>query len=156
VQLETTPPAPVLSGQQLIEVLDQLANVDAENAVSYAWCETHAQARELRALFTRRAAECLAASQELREVSLEHGARPQEAEPPRRGWRPPPGGADGDLRLLDAAAGAAAAALETHHAALRRDLPLTVLAVVQRQCEVEQRGHEDLRQLHEQLRTEMN
>ena len=152
MQLETTPPAPVLGGQALIEVLDQLAVIDAENAVAYAWCADHAHGLELRALFTRRAAECLAASQEMREVSLEHGAKPHEAEPPRRGWRPAPGPDDEvDVRMFDAAARASAAALESHHAALRKDLPLTVLAVVQRQCEVEQRGHDDLRQLREQM-----
>jgi uncharacterized protein (TIGR02284 family) len=131
--------------------------LDAENAAAYGWCAEHAQAREARALFTRRAAECLAASQELREVAVEHGAKPLEAEPPRRGWRPAAAtGSDVDLRMFDAGQRAAAAALECYHAALRKDLPLTVLAVVQRQCEVEQRGHDDVRQLHEQIRAEVH
>jgi hypothetical protein len=47
---------------------------------------------------------------------------------------------------------ASESALERYRGALRKDLPLTVLALVQRQSEIEQRGHDDLQRMAERMR----
>ena len=155
--VETTPAA-LMSEGQVVDVLNELIETAKDGEAGYAWCADHCTAAALRGLCVRRAAEASAAARELQELVLAHGGRPEDqgtvAGALRRGWVTVLSGqqASDDLQMLGASVRASDSALERYRAALRKDLPLTVLAVVQRQSEVEQRGHDDLQQMAERMR----
>lgn len=155
--VETTPAA-LMSEGQVVEVLNELIETAKDGEAGYAWCADHCTAAAVRGLCLRRAAEAAAVERELQDLVLAHGGRPEDqgtvSGALRRGWVTVLSGlqASDDLQMLVACVHASESALERYRAALRKDLPLTVLAVVQRQSEIEQRGHDDLQQMAERMR----
>ena len=155
--VETTPAA-LMSEGQVVDVLNELIETAKDGEAGYAWCADHCTAAALRGLCVRRAAETAAAARELQDLVLTHGGKPEEhgteAGAVRRGWVTVLSGqqASDDLQMLESCLQASDSALERYRAALRKDLPLTVLALVQRQSEIEQRGHDDLQRMAERLR----
>ena len=153
-----TTPAALMSEEQVIAVLNELGETARDSEAGFAWCAEHCTAAALRGLCVRRAAETAAAARELQDLVLTHGGKPEtrgtESGAVRRGWVTVLSGlqASDDLQMLDACVQASESALERYRAALRKDLPLTVLALVQRQSEIEQRGHEDLQHMAARLR----
>ena len=155
--VETTPAA-LMSEDQVVAVLNELVETGKDGEAGFAWCAEHCASVPLRALCVRRAAEAGAAARELPDLVVAHGGQPTASGTKsgvvRRGWVTVVSGmqASDDLTMLDACLRASESALERYRAALRKDLPLTVMAVVQRQCEVEQRGHGDLQHMAERVR----
>ena len=153
-----TTPAALISEEQVIAVLNELAETARDSEAGFTWCAEHCGAAALRGLCVRRAAETAAAARELQDLVLTHGGKPEtrgtDAGAVRRGWVTVLSGlpASDDLQMLEACVKASESALERYRAALRKDLPLTVLALLQRQSEIEQRGHEDLQHMAARLR----
>jgi uncharacterized protein (TIGR02284 family) len=155
--VETTPAA-LMSEGQVVDVLNELIEIARDGEAGHAWCAEHCTAAALRGLCVRRAAETAAAAGELQELVLVHGGRPEDhgtvSGAVRRGWVTVLSGlqTSDDLQMLGACVRASESALERYRGALRKDLPLTVLALVQRQSEIEQRGHDDLQRMAERMR----
>ena len=153
-----TQPAALMSEAQVVAVLNELGETARDSEAGFSWCADHCTAAALRGLCVRRAAESAAAVRELQDLVLTHGGKPEEhgtvSGAVRRGWVTVLSGqqAADDLQMLESCTQASESALERYRAVLRKDLPLTVLALVQRQSEIEQRGHADLQAMAARLR----
>jgi uncharacterized protein (TIGR02284 family) len=155
--VETTPAA-LMSEEQVVDVLNGLVESAKDGEAGFAWCAEHGADAALRGLCVRRAAEAAAAARELQDLVVAHGGQAEDhgtvSGALRRGWVTVLSGlqASDDLQMLTACLRASESALERYRAALRKDLPLTVLALVQRLSEIEQRGQDDLQQMTARLR----
>lgn len=154
------PATSVASDADVVDVLNDLIENCKDGEYGFRKCAEHSKAAQLKQVFQSRAAECQAAAAELQDLVVRHGGRPEDsgtvAGAAHRGWLAVRGAValNDDLSMLEECERGEDTAIARYRAALKRELPAAVLAVVQRQAQGAQRNHDQIRQLRDQWRAQ--
>lgn len=150
----------VASDADVVHVLNELIENCKDGEYGFGKCAEHAKSPQLKQSFTSRAAECQTAATELQDLVVRHGGRPEKsgtvAGSVHRGWLALRGtvALNDDLSMLEECERGEDTAIARYRAALKKDLPPTVQAVVQRQAMGAQRNHDEIKRLRDQLRAQ--
>ncbi len=148
-----------LTNDSVIDVLNDLLENTRDGEYGFRLCaEELEEASPLKRVFTDRAAQCGVAAQELTALVAQYGGTPAEGGTAsgamHRGWVHVKGavGANSELSMLEECERGEDAAVSRYRKALKQELPIDVLALVQRQADGAQRNHDQIRDLRNQVR----
>ena len=156
MQTQSTPT--VMSDDKVVEVLNDLVETSKDGEYGFRVCVEHSTAADLKTVFERHSAECRKAAQELQSLVAEYGGKPETggtvSGAMHRGWLAVRGtvSLNDDLSVLEEAERGEDTARDRYRKALKKDLPPSVLTVVQRQAEGARRNHDEIKRLRDQMR----
>lgn len=158
MQMQSTNPNTLIKDDEVVEVLNDLVETSKDGEYGFRVCAEHCKSAELKTVFERRSAECRAAAQELQRLVAEYGGKPETggtvSGAMHRGWLAVRGtvALNDDLSMLEESERGEDTARDRYRKALKKPLPPSVLAVVQRQAEGVQRNHDEVKRLRDQMR----
>lgn len=147
-----------MDNQDIIDTLNKLVETSKDGEYGFQNSAEHVKSASLRDLFTRRAADCRQAANELQMMVRAIGGTPEKdgtaVGAVHRGWVAVRGTLSGytDLAMLEECERGEDAALGRYRKALEKDLPADVRALIQRQQDGAQRNHDQIRTLRDQAR----
>ena len=153
-----SPNIAAMTDEEIAEVLNDLVETSKDGEYGFRVCADHCKAAELKTVFERHSAECRAAAQELQTLVAEYGGRPETggsvSGAMHRGWLAVRGtvALNDDLSMLEEAERGEDTARDRYRKALRRDLPPSGRAVIQRQSDGVQRNHDEIKLLRDRKR----
>jgi len=153
-----SPNIAAMTDEEIAEVLNDLVETSKDGEYGFRVCADHCKAAELKTVFERHSAECRAAAQELQTLVAEYGGKPETggsvSGAMHRGWLAVRGtvALNDDLSMLEEAERGEDTARDRYRKALRRDLPPSVRAVIQRQSDGVQRNHDEIKLLRDRKR----
>jgi uncharacterized protein (TIGR02284 family) len=142
--------------EEALATLNDLIECSKDGEYGFRASAQHVESDTLRQTLARRAEECRAAADELRDLLLQCDGKPLDRGSAlgavHRGWVAVKGTLAGysDLAVLEEVERGEGSALATYSKAVRKDLPPFVQTVVQRQYEGVKRHHDEIRSLREQ------
>jgi uncharacterized protein (TIGR02284 family) len=148
-----------MTDEEITEVLNDLVETSKDGEYGFRVCADHCKAAALKTVFERHSAECRAAARELQTLVAEYGGKPETggsvSGAMHRGWLAVRGtvALNDDLSMLEEAERGEDTARDRYRKALRRDLPPSVRAVVQRQADGVLRNHDEIKGLRDRNRT---
>ena len=153
-----SPNIAAMTDEEIAEVLNDLVETSKDGEYGFRVCADHCKAAELKTVFERHSAECRTAAQELQTLVAEYGGKPETggsvSGAMHRGWLAVRGtvALNDDLSMLEEAERGEDTARDRYRKALRRDLPPSVRAVIQRQSDGVQRNHDEIKLLRDRKR----
>lgn len=148
-----------LANDGVVGMLNELLENAHDGDYGYRVCsEELDDSSTLKRVFRDRADQCRAAGADLAALVTQYGGTPVEGGSAcgavHRGWVHVKAavGANSELSMLEECERGDAAALARYRKALKQDLPIDVLALVQRQADAAQRDHDQMRDLRDQMR----
>ena len=158
MQKQSSMSGSVMADDEVVEVLNDLVETSKDGEYGFRVCAEHAKSAELKRIFERHSAECRTGAQELQTLVAEYGGKPEAggtvAGAMHRGWLAVRGtvALNDDLSMLEECERGEDTAKNAYRKALKKDLPPSVLTVVQRQAEGVQRNHDEIKALRDQMR----
>jgi uncharacterized protein (TIGR02284 family) len=146
-----------MTNDDVTDVLNDLIETCKDGQFGFDACAKHTHSSELRSLFSARAEGCENAARELQELVVQYGGKPESsgsaAGALHRGWLAVRGSltSQSDRSMLDECERGEDTALQRYRDALRQDLPASVRAVVERQCEGVERNHDMIKGLRDRF-----
>jgi uncharacterized protein (TIGR02284 family) len=146
------------NNEEAIATLNDLIECSKDGEYGFRASAQHVESDTLRQTLARRADECQAAADELRNLLVQCGGTPPDRGSAlgavHRGWVAVKGTLAGysDLAVLMEVERGEDRALATYSKAIKKDLPPFLHTVVQRQFEGVKRNHDEIRTLREQAR----
>lgn len=148
-----------MDNEHVVNILNDLIETCNDGEYGFDSCAKHAATPETQQLFSRRAAQCREATQELRTLVLQYHGTPDDGGSAsgalHRGWVAVIGTLTGasDKRMLEEAERGEDAALGRYRKALREEgLPAEVRSVIERQMAGVQQNHDQIKVLRDQAR----
>ena len=147
-----------MTNHDIIDTLNDLVETCKDGEHGFRTCAEHAKSSSLRQALEMRADGCRISAAELQQLVSDQGGKPDDhgtlAAAAHRGWVAVRGALSGhtDVAILEECERGEDTALERYRDALRKDLPATIVAVVERQYEGAKRNHAAIRLLRDQER----
>ncbi|AMM23407.1 ferritin-like domain-containing protein [Variovorax sp. PAMC 28711] len=148
-----------LANDKVVGVLNDLLENAHDGEYGFRVCADEVDASSaLKRVFGERAVQCRVAGNELAALIAQYGGTPAEGGSAtgamHRGWVHVKAavGANSELSMLEECERGEDAAVARYRKALKQDLPIDVLALVQRQADGAQRNHDQIRDLRDQVR----
>ncbi len=144
---------------EVVDTLNALIETSGDGEYGFNACVAHTGSANLKMLFRQHAARCSDAATELRGHVSRLGGEPEEGGTAmgamHRGWVAVRGTLSGysDQAMLDECERGEDAALERYRKALKETLPPDIHAVVQRQMDGVQKGHDEIKALRDRNRS---
>jgi uncharacterized protein (TIGR02284 family) len=158
MQMKSVNPSAVMADDEVVDILNDLVETSKDGEYGFRVCAEHCKSPDLKTVFERHSAECRRAAEELQTLVGEYGGRPETSGTVsgamHRGWLAVRGtmALNDDLSMLEESERGEDTARDRYRRALKKELPPSVLAVVQRQAEGVQRNHGDIKRLRDQMR----
>lgn len=143
---------------EVVDVLNDLLENARDGEYGFSSLAEEVEASALKTVFSDRAAQCREAARELAEMVTRYGGEPAEGGTVsgalHRGWVHVKGavGANSEQSMLDECERGEDAAVARYRKALKQNLPMDVLALVERQAQGAQRNHDQMKMLRDQPR----
>lgn len=156
--MQSTHASAVMTDDAVVEAINDLIETSKDGEYGFRVCAEHCKSAQLKAFFERRSAECRQGAQELQMIVAEYGGKPETggtvSGAMHRGWLAVRGtvALNDDLSMLEECERGEDIAKDRYRKALKKELPTTVLVVVQRQAEGVQRNHDEVKRLRDELR----
>jgi uncharacterized protein (TIGR02284 family) len=145
-----------MASKDIVTTLNDLIETCKDSEYGFTACAKHVESTELRNLFTQRAAEAQRAANELQTYVVQYGGEPDKGGSAtgalHRGWVAVRGSLVGysDQAMLEECERGEDAALARYRKALKSEaLPEALRAVIERQCLVVQRQHDEIKALRD-------
>jgi uncharacterized protein (TIGR02284 family) len=158
MQTKSINPTAVMADDEVVDILNDLVETSKDGEYGFRVCAEHCKSPQLKAVFERHSAECRVGAQELQSLVAEYGGKPETggtvSGAMHRGWLAVRGtvALNDDLSMLEESERGEDTARDRYRKALKRDLPPSVLTVVQRHAEGVQRNHDEIKRLRDQMR----
>ncbi len=148
----------VNSDSEVIDVLNDLLENSRDGEYGFSSLAEEVETSALKTVFLDRAAQCREAARELADMVTRYGGKPAEggtvSGAMHRGWVHVKGavGANSEQSMLDECERGEDAAVARYRKALKHNLPMDVLALVERQAQGAKRNHDQMKMLRDQPR----
>lgn len=142
----------------VVDVLNDLLENSRDGEYGFTTLAEEVEASALKTVFLDRAAQCREAARELADMVIRYGGKPAEggtvSGAMHRGWVHVKGavGANSEQSMLDECERGEDAAVARYREALKNNLPMDVLALVERQAQGAKRNHDQMKMLRDQPR----
>lgn len=149
----------MMTNDDTVDTLNTLIETSKDGEYGFRTSADNVRQADLKASFTRRAAECGQAARELQELVVKFGGKAEDtgtvAGAAHRGWVAVKATLSGytDLAILEETERGEDSALASYRRALENDLPAPVRVIIERQLEGVKRNHAEVRKLREQARS---
>ena len=146
------------STDDVVDVLNDLLENSRDGEYGFTTLAEEVEASALKTVFLDRAAQCREAARELADMVIRYGGKPAEggtvSGAMHRGWVHVKGavGANSEQSMLDECERGEDAAVARYREALKNNLPMDVLALVERQAQGAKRNHDQMKMLRDQPR----
>lgn len=148
-----------MDNDAVVNCLNDLIETSKDGEYGFRTCAERATASELKAFFTKRAANCASAATELQGLVRQHGGKAESsgsvAGTLHRGWVSVRDAVSGtsDQSVLDECERGEDAALARYRKALKQELPPAVKAVVEKQMAGVQANHDEVKRLRDSAKS---
>ena len=156
-------PASIFTGERdpedmnedAIDTLNNLLECCRDGEYGFRECAAHTKAHDVKTVLTQRAGDCKLAAAELHQLIVQMGGEPDDggsvSEALHRGWVAVKGTLSGysDYDMLDECERAEDVALAQYRKALKQSLPLSAMAVVERQAQGVQLNHDQIKTMRD-------
>ena len=148
----------VLDNDDVIEILDDLAECSKDGEYGFRACAEQAERADLKSTFLQRADDCRSAAQELYAQIRSLGGKPDEggttAGALHRGWVAVKATLStyDDKAVLEECERGEDSAVAQYRKALKENLPAGIRQLVERQAQGAQRNHDQIKMLRDQFR----
>lgn len=149
-----------MTNEKLLDCLNDLIETSKDGEYGFKSCAEHAKSPELKATLTQRADECRQGAQELQNLVMQNGGKPDTggtvAGAMHRGWVAVRGTLStyDDKAILEECERGEDRAVAAYRKALGEELPASVRPVIERQMQGVQRNHDQIKSLRNQFRTQ--
>lgn len=151
--------ADALANDEVVDVLNDLLEISRDGEYGFrALADDVKASSQLKQIFGERAAQCRIAATELMAMISQYGGTPADGGTAggavHRGWVHVKAavGANGEESMLDECERGEDAAVAAYRKALKQNLPIDVLTLVQRQADGAQRNHDQIKMLRDESR----
>ena len=157
-RIDSTRRTGTLDNDDVIEVLDDLAECSKDGEYGFRACAEQAERQDLKSLFLQRADDCRKAAQELYAQIRTLGGKPDDggttAGALHRGWVAVKATLStyDDKAVLEECERGEDSAVAQYRKALKQDLPAAIKQLVERQAQGAQRNHDQIKALRDQFR----
>jgi len=157
-RIDSTRRTGTLDNDDVIEVLDDLAECSKDGEYGFRACAEQAERQDLKSLFLQRADDCRKAAQELYAQIRTLGGKPDDggttAGALHRGWVAVKATLStyDDKAVLEECERGEDSAVAQYRKALKQDLPPAIKQLVERQAQGAQRNHDQIKALRDQFR----
>ena len=147
-----------MTNEKLLDCLNDLIETSKDGEYGFNACAEHAKSPELKATLSQRASECRQGAQELQNLVVQNGGKPDTggsvAGAMHRGWVAVRGTLStyDDKAILEECERGEDRAVASYRKALAEDLPTSVRPVIERQMQGVQRNHDQVKMLRDQFR----
>lgn len=145
--------------KDVVDTLNHLVENAKDGEYGFDSCAEHARTPELKQSLTQYAQQCRLQAQELQARVAALGGEPEDGGTAggklHRGWVAVKGTLAGysDVAMLEECERGEDASLARYRKTLNLDLPVDVRVLLERQCEVVQRTHDEVRALRDRARS---
>jgi len=157
-RIDSTRRTGTLDNDDVIEVLDDLAECSKDGEYGFRACAEQAERQDLKSLFLQRADDCRKAAQELYAQIRTLGGKPDDggttAGALHRGWVAVKATLStyDDKAVLEECERGEDSAVAQYRKALKQELPAAIKQLVERQAQGAQRNHDQIKALRDQFR----
>ena len=157
-RIDSTRRTGTLDNDDVIEVLDDLAECSKDGEYGFRACAEQAERQDLKSLFLQRADDCRKAAQELYAQIRTLGGKPDDggttAGALHRGWVAVKATLStyDDKAVLEECERGEDSAVAQYRKALKQDLPPAIKQLVERQAQGAQRNHDQIKALRDTLK----